>query len=169
MVGYIFTANMNIGGSKMIAFVHVKPMFHFYNPWKCQKTMVFGVFRGYQIGASAWNWLITLTLLNIGSWKTSGSFQIKPPYIFWFPWWSSQILLKFGWKDPFCNRNEPWKFQLPIISGLDFIHHWILCNFPIFRWSCADNLFLPTLSDNYILIEIQFSLKLYTPLVFHPN
>ena len=138
-------------------------------PENVKKLWFFGVFRGYQIGASAWNWLITLTLLNIGSWKTSGSFQIKPPYIFWFPWWSSQILLKFGWKDPLCNRNEPWKFQLPIISGLEFIHHWILCNFPIFRWSCADNLFLPTLSDNYILIEIQFSLKLYTPLVFHPN
>ena len=67
---------------------------------------------------------------------------------FRFPWWSSQIFLKFDGKDPFCNRNEPWKFQLFIISCLKFICHWSLCNFPIFRWSWVSNLFLTNLSDN---------------------
>ena len=67
-----------------------------------------------------------------------------------YPWWASQILLKFGWNEPFCNRNKPWKFQLSIISDLEFICHWILCNFPIFGWSWANNKFMPNLSDNYI-------------------
>ena len=53
------------------------------------------------------------------------------------PWWPSQILLKFGWNDPFCNRNEPWKFQLHIIIHLESIHHWILNNFPALRWSLS--------------------------------
>ena len=85
-----------------------------------------------------------------------------------FPWWPSQILLKFGWNEPFCNRNKPWKFQLSIISDLEFICHWILCNFPIFGWSWANNTFMPNLSDNYILTGILLSLKLCTPVVFHP-
>ena len=67
-----------------------------------------------------------------------------------YPWWASQILLKFGWNEPFCNRNKPWKFQLSIISDLEFICHWILRNFPILGWSWANNKFLPNLSDSYI-------------------
>ena len=66
-----------------------------------------------------------------------------------YPWWASQILLKFGWNEPFCNRNKPLQFQLSIISDLEFICHWILCNFPILGWSWANNKFMPNLSDSY--------------------
>ena len=85
------------------------------------------------------------------------------------PWWPSQNLLKLGWNDPFCNRNEPWKFQLHIIIRLESIHHWILNNFPALRWLLSQYTFLPTLSENYILTEILFSLKINTSVVFYPN
>ena len=80
--------------------------------------------------------------------------------------------LRFFWNlaEEILSATEmnPENFCFLSQVGLEFIH-WILCNFPIFRWSWHDSMFSPNLRDNYILTKILFSLKLYTPVVSCPN
>ena len=71
-----------------------------------------------------------------------------------FPWCLSQILLKLDWNDPFCNRNEPWKFQLSIRSGFEFMSLNFV-QFFHFGWSWADNY-------SEIWVTIIYWLELYS-------